>query len=755
MSKCTAVVLILILGNPTAWGQANPAVVRKDYDMRKLAAESQLSQPELAGRRLFVQRCANCHDPLTAAVAQESVGAPTLGPPLDRERIKNLGDAATRLVIANGSERMPGFQYALTPIQVGQILAFLNTVEPTPSPAVTPAAAAAPAAATSLPDKIATPAIVSRNPNLWGTVHAVDGKALSGASVSARNIGSTITTSVYTDEHGDYFFPRLGAGVYTVWAQRIGFDTSPAQVHVDQGSRQLFRLNPLKDYSEQLRGSDWLAFLPERTPDERHMKELIRVNCMECHALSVALHQRFDEAGWLAILNLMEHSAYAGWLGPPHDNNSDDVGNEHSGVGEAVIRRHKIALAHYLASVRGPTFLPSSLKTQPPPSGESARVVVTEYDVPVDVSGELNWYSGEDRSQGPASANHGGAAVVHDVMADNDGNPWFTSVAGGPDRSIAKIDARTGDVTDFKVIGRHGETEWTHCITKDAGGNLWVDGDGLLLRVDPRTNAMQIYRGPAGLGTGPRITTDIDLKGNVWSATRYGAVRLNPTTQHWLLFGNVTLGDGFSYGMSADGDGRGWWTQFEADRVEMGDPETGRTTEYRMTLDESRASVATTEDKAYYDSIGALEWGGINSVPGAQAPRRLGADKAAHVVWVPNYLGLNLARIDTQTGAITYVPMPIPATPYFVTVDQHHDVWMNTLSDDAVFRYRPATQEWAIFSLPSLGCDSRHVSLDEARGDVWIACARSARVGRFHFRSPEELQAARDAAIRSSQRPTG
>ena len=360
-------------------------------------------------------------------------------------------------------------------------------------------------------DAIGTPAAVSTSPNLWGSVHAADGKALDGASVSARVAGSNITTSVYTDEHGDYYFPRLNAGVYTVWAQRTGFATSPAQVQVDQGSRQLFRLSPVKDYSEQLRGSDWLAFLPERTPDERHMKELIRVNCMECHALSVALHQRFNEAGWLAILNVMERSSVVGSLGPAQESKkSEDLGNETSGVGELVIHRHKAALAQYLASVRGPSFSPSSLRAQPPPSGEAARVVVTEYDVPVDLTGEFNWNNGEDRSQGPASGNHGAIAVVHDAMADNDGNPWITSVAGGPDRTIAKIDARTGQVTDFKVVGRQGETEWTHCVTKDANGNMWVDGDGLLLRMDPRTNVMLIYRAPKGLGTGPRITTDVD-----------------------------------------------------------------------------------------------------------------------------------------------------------------------------------------------------------------------------------------------------
>ncbi len=590
----------------------------------------------------------------------------------------------------------------------------------------------------------------SPGPNLWGTVRSADGKSLGGASVSARASGSTITVSVYTDEHGDFYFPRLDAGAYVVWAQGVGFETTRAQVTVDHGTHRMFRLNRLVDYSEQLRGSDWFAILPERTPEERHMKELIRVNCVECHALSITLRQRFDERGWLAILNAMERAGYDGSPGPLID--KSDTGSESGDVGRLVIRRHKAALAKYLASVRGPSFSPSILRAQPPPSGEAARVVVTEYDVPVGLSGDFNWSNGEDRSQGAASGNRGAMSAVHDVRVDDDGNPWITSTAtNDPDRSIARIDAKTGQVTDFKVPARSGVAEWTHGITKDAAGNIWADGDGILLRMDPRTLVMEVYRAPDGLGTGPRMTSDIDRNGFVWSATRYGAVRFNPTTKRWNLYGNVTLGDGFSYGMVADGQGRGWWTQFEADRVEMVDPATGRTTEYRMAFDESRASVSTPEDKDFYDSIGALEWGGMNTIPGSQAPRRLGADKAGNAVWVPLYHGLSLARIDTQTGAIKYIPLPIPATPYFVTIDQHHNVWMNTLSDDALFRYDPASEQWTIFSLPSLGCDSRNMSLDEKHGDAWIACSRSIRVGRFHFRSPEELQAARDATMRTSQ----
>jgi streptogramin lyase/mono/diheme cytochrome c family protein len=753
-----AVLMCALLACPLAVGEPGPTITRRDYDMSKLVAASVLPPAEQAGRRLYTPRCANCHEALSTAVVQ------LYGPDVSRETVQKLGDAGMRVVIGNGSERMPGFRYALDDEQVGQIIAYLRTRAPAPPPAAaaeTGTPALPPNPDSSGPGSITdantaspsqrqgssgTKLIADARPNLWGNVRSAEGRPLAGASVSARAVGTTITTSVYTDESGHYVFPGLAPGTYLVWAQAVGYSTGRGEYRVDRGASQSFRLSRLADYSEQLRGSDWLAWLPEGSAKERQMKELVRDNCMECHSLSVALHQRFDEAGWLAILNLMERSTYDGWLGPPKPARShSDVGNETGGASELIIHRHKAELAKYLAAVRGPSFSAATLRAPPAPSGDAARVVVTEYDVPSDVTGELNSVTGADRSQGPASANHAAGGDVHDVMVDDAGAAWVTSVVYVVTRTIARVDTTTGQVTDFRIANETGDAEWSHGIARDAKGHLWADGDGILMPIDPVTSTIRVIRPPDGLGTGPRITTDVDNQGFIWSATRYGGVRYDPVRNRWRLFGNVTLGDGFSYGMVADGQGRGWWTQFCADRVEMGDPATGRTTEFRMALDEQRASVASADDKDFYASIGALEWGGINTVPGSQAPRRLGADKAAGIVWVPNYLGLNLARIDVATGAVSYVPMPIPATPYFVSVDKQHNVWMNTLSDDALFRFNPSTKEWTIFSLPSLGCESRHMSLDEKRGEAWIGCSRSSRIGRFQFRSAEQLAAAKAA----------
>ena len=67
----------------------------------------------------------------------------------------------------------------------------------------------------------------NRSSALWGTALSPSGEPMEGVAVSARAEGRTTTTSVYTDEQGQYFFPSLAppfeAGTYQVWAQAVGY----------------------------------------------------------------------------------------------------------------------------------------------------------------------------------------------------------------------------------------------------------------------------------------------------------------------------------------------------------------------------------------------------------------------------------------------------------------------------------------------------------------------------------------------------
>lgn len=121
----------LVPARAASAGQGQPAlpsVTVTDYDMKKAAAPPALSTSELTGKKLFVQRCALCHDLL----GQPS--ATTVGPWVDVEIVKARGEAAIREKIRVGSRRMPGFQYTFGAAEVDHIVAYLKTVTPDQKP---------------------------------------------------------------------------------------------------------------------------------------------------------------------------------------------------------------------------------------------------------------------------------------------------------------------------------------------------------------------------------------------------------------------------------------------------------------------------------------------------------------------------------------------------------------------------------------------------------------------------------------------
>ena len=104
------------------------------------------------------------------------------------------------------------------------------------------------AAVSSAADANAADAVLS------GTITSAAGEKLGGITVSAKPAGGTVTTSVFTDESGNYYFPPLPAGKYRVWAQAVSFATAKAEVDLSAARKQGFVLNPIKDFVRQLPG---------------------------------------------------------------------------------------------------------------------------------------------------------------------------------------------------------------------------------------------------------------------------------------------------------------------------------------------------------------------------------------------------------------------------------------------------------------------------------------------------------------------
>src|SRR3954468_13656942 len=79
---------------------------------------------------------------------------------------------------------------------------------------------------------------------LSGAITSASGQKLEGVTVSAKRDGTTITTSVYTDQDGNYYFPAMAEGKYQVWAQALSFETAKGAVALTATRKHNTSLKP-------------------------------------------------------------------------------------------------------------------------------------------------------------------------------------------------------------------------------------------------------------------------------------------------------------------------------------------------------------------------------------------------------------------------------------------------------------------------------------------------------------------------------
>ena len=583
---------------------------------------------------------------------------------------------------------------------------------------------------------------------LSGTIKTSDGKPLDGVTVSAKPDGGTVTTSVFTDENGQYYFPPLPNGHYRVWAQALSFQTAKSDVDLAANRQQDLSLAPMSDAEatyKQLPGNLVLDALPAATPEQARMKRIVRIVCTGCHTPSYPLQHRFDEAGWNAIIELMKNANVYGAY----------VGAERKPSG--ILDFHQKELAAYLAAARGPGTSDMNVKLEPRPSGEAARAMFKEYDLPLDADANLpaNFVQndGSDWSLGTPSTLIPGWGV-HDSWPDLTGNLWFTCNIPNKQVTVGRIDAATGTVKLFKVAGPNGFAAQAHGMTRDRNGILWFNvnnGRGGLGRLDPATQNITVYIPPVGMTqTGGATTVDYDGKGNIWASAPDGALRFDPVAEKFTEYKSKTYktpnGTGVTYGTAADRDGNGYWAEMVLDTIGVGTGD-GQVSEIALAPDKTQSALLTPEEQKFYQTYNQPDFN--SPLPWAQGPRRMGTDKNADVLWIGDSWGANLARIDTHTHAVKFIDLPAEQQPYHVAVDAHHDAWTNLWGADRVMRYDPDTEKWTAFDLPTRGAEPRYVSLLERNGQdmqVVLPYFRARKVAVMTLRSDAELAALKSQA---------
>ena len=596
-------------------------------------------------------------------------------------------------------------------------------------------------AATAVTGTFALTPVYAADALLTGAIKSVAGEAMGGVAVSAKADDSSITTTVFTDEAGVYYFPPLPSGRYRVWAQALSFATAKSVVDLSTITHRDFSLAPINgDYAQQLPGDLMMAALPEATAEDMRLKKIVENNCTGCHQPNYPLQHRFDEAGWTAIINLMKHVNVSGvYLGADHK-------------AQGMLDHHEKELANYLAKSRGPGESAMRYTLRPRPSGETARVVFKEYDVPLQA--ELNMPAkdpttdGSDWQNGTPSRR---GSLVHDAWADLNGNLWFTSNVPNHEVTVGKVDTTTGAVKMLKVPGANGLAANTHGMTRDPNGIIWFNvnvGRGGLGRLDPRTEKIEVYLPPSDMSpTGGATTVDWDGRGKIWASAPDGALRFDPDSEKFTEFKSTTFktpnGNGITYGAAGDRDGNGWWAEMIIDTINKGDSASGKSIELklpRVQLDEEQIMEP---DRVFYESFNEPDFNA--PVPWNQGPRRMGADKKGDILWVGNSWGRSLAKIDIHTMQTSFVPLPGPGImqPYHIAVDKDHNAWLNIWTSDVILKYDPKADKWTTFDLPTRGTEARYISLLERDGktEVVVPYSRASKIAVMTFRSEVDVAA--------------
>lgn len=584
---------------------------------------------------------------------------------------------------------------------------------------------------------------------LTGTVLGAAGEKIGGVTISARADGQTFTTTVFTDAEGKYYFPALALGKYRVWAQAVGYATGRGEVDLAAIRRRNFSLKPipLEDIVPQLMGDQLIEALPADTPQDRKLKAVVQTDCVNCHPTSFLFQNRFDEAGWRAILDFMSRTdlhSYPGEDAPSHPS----------------IVYHTKDLAAYLARVRGPGLTELKLKIPPRPTGEAARAVVIEYDVPLNRTGGSPSTDSSDWEQGVGS-DQNGVWGVHDAVVDFEDNIWFTNSASTHDRTIGRIDAKTGKVTNVsspKWPGRNSPAASAHGMVIDQKGIVWFDlrnpgaalgseGNGSIGRIDPKTGQTEVFTTPKGV-PGPHSTAEIDARGGIWDTTDNGAVRFDPETKEWqefkVPFPPITAeGTASFYGSAGDSEGNGWWVDYRRGYVFKGDLKTGKVSVIKLPRVQETMDLFNNEERKMYTLLGSHSYDAQPWSPGA---RRLGADLNGDSIWVCLWYPGMLAKINMHTLAVEYIPIPSRSLgAYKAAVDSQHRVWFNGLNTDRIFRYDPRTKEWASFDLPSRGTETRFMSMADRNGRIQVISPyyRQSKIARMTFRTEGDILALR------------
>jgi virginiamycin B lyase len=490
---------------------------------------------------------------------------------------------------------------------------------------------------------------------LAGEVRSREEGPMEGVMVSANKAGSTITITVGTDQYGRYSFPRtrLDPGQYTLSIRAVGYDAeNPGTLEItpQKTVKADIRLHPTQDLATQLSNAEWIMSMPGDEARKRAMFTDGRLlSCEGCHTLQRIVRSHHDTAEWMQVMQRM--SNYASGSSPLFP----QIGRwEEDRPNPERFRKQAEFLSTVNLSAVSKWEYP--LQTLPRPTGKSTHVIITEYQLPRELT------------------------QPHDVIVDSDGMVWYSDFG---QQFMGKLDPRTGRATEYSVPElRHGFPVGGLDMESDQDGNIWLSlmEQGGVARFDRKTGQFQMFRVPAhpnsdSLHISMLMPTASHVDGKVWLKDDAAGITVNRLD---LATGKIEsmhpYGDNpgrkhSAYGLAADSQNNLFLLDTVGSTIVKVDAKTG-------------------EVKMY-------------PTPTKNAFPRRGRMDSQDRLWVAEFQVDQVAMFDTRTAQFQEWPLPKPwSSPYDAMVDKNGDVWTGGMANDRVVRVDSRTGKSTEYLLP-------------------------------------------------------
>jgi streptogramin lyase len=520
---------------------------------------------------------------------------------------------------------------------------------------------------------------------LAGQVSSAEEGNMEGVVVTAKKDGSPINISVVSNDKGQYSFPaaKLEPGHYTLKVRAAGYDLDgpkEATVAAGQEAKADIKLKKSGSLLPHMTNADWLNSMPGSDEQKKFL-----LNCVGCHTLERIVKSNHDADAWLNVFTRMS-GYYPGSTPERPQKLFGDFLRVRDRGGD--IKKTAEWLASVNLSAQEKWDWP--LKVMPRLTGNSTKVIITEYDLP-------------QRHMQP-----------HDVIVDQEGYVWFSDFG---QLILGKMDPKDGSVKQYPTPElKKGQPLGALNLEVDHFDKIWIglSYQGAVARFDKKTGELETFPIPKewdsnGAQFSHLAVEGLQVDGKIWVKNSDGTFiyRLDPKTKEWENLGapkdprnDKKIG---TYGLHADAENSVYLLDFSAGNIAKIDAKTKQLSVFLTPTQNSRPRRGRVdhEGKVWFaeyqgERIGMFdpktasmkEW----KVPTAwSAPYDAAAGKNGEA-WTGSMLTDRVSRLDIKSGNVTDYPLPRPTNIRRVFVDDTKTpgvLWVGNNHGGSIIKVEP------------------------------------------------------------------